>query len=63
VIELLGEQIEALRGAAWVGTAEKARVIGYLAGVARKALETATLAARIEMLEAVLKQRPGEPLR
>jgi hypothetical protein len=35
----------------------RARTIGYLAGIARKAIETGHLAARLEMLEAVLKQR------
>jgi len=42
------------------GTLEKARPVGYLAGQARKAIETGTLAARLEMLEKVLEQREGE---
>ena len=37
-----------------------ARVVGYLAGVTLKAIEAGNLAARIEMLEATLKQRNGE---
>jgi hypothetical protein len=37
----------------------RARTIGYLAGVALRALEAGNLAARVEMLEAVLKQRNG----
>jgi hypothetical protein len=57
VIDLLQEQVEAIRTEACAGTLEKARAIGYLAGIARKAIETGTLAARLEMLEAVLRQR------
>jgi hypothetical protein len=38
---------------------EKARAVGCLAGVALKAIETGNLAARLEMLEAVLKERNG----
>jgi len=36
---------------------EKARALAYLAGVARKAIETGTLAARLELMEQVLEQR------
>jgi hypothetical protein len=57
VMQLLEEQVEAVRGEQEAGTLEKARTIGYLAGVALKAIEAGNLAARIEMLEAVLKQR------
>lgn len=57
VIDLLHEQVEALRAASGVGTVQKARAIGYLAAIARKAIETGTLAARLEMLEAVLQKR------
>ncbi len=63
VIDLLQEQVEAIRLEAEAGTVEKARAIGYLAGIARKAIETGTLAARLEMLEAVLKQRNREAQR
>jgi len=38
--------------------AEKAGAVGYLAGVALKAIEVRNLAARVEMLETVLKLRP-----
>ena len=57
VIDLLQEQVEALRAHRWAGAVQKARAIGYLAGIARKAIETGTLAARLDMLEAVLRQR------
>ncbi len=60
VLELLQEQVEAVRAEQEAGTLEKARVVGYLAGVALKAIEAGNLAARIEALEAVLKQRNTE---
>jgi hypothetical protein len=60
LINLLEEQVEALRAAAWAGTVSKARAIGYLAEIARKTLETGKLASRLEMLELVLKERKGE---
>ncbi len=57
VIDLLQEQVETLRADTALGTVEKARALAYLAGVARKAIETGTLAARLELMEQVLKQR------
>ena len=57
VIDLLQEQVEALRAERWAGAVQKVRAIGYLAGIARKAIETGTLAVRLAMLEAVLRQR------
>jgi hypothetical protein len=60
VLALLAEQVEAVRAEQGAGALEKARVVGYLAGVALKAIEAGNLAARIEALEAVLKQRNGE---
>jgi hypothetical protein len=59
VVRLLEEQVETLRVDATITPLEQARAIGYLAGVARKAIETGNLAARLEMLERVLKQRSG----
>jgi hypothetical protein len=59
VIDLLEEQVEALRAHRWAGAVQKARAIGYLAGIARKAIESGKLADRMEILEAVLKQRKG----
>jgi hypothetical protein len=56
VIDLLQEQVEAVRAAAGPGAVEKARVIGYLAGLARHAIETGALAARLERLEAAQKR-------
>ena len=57
VIDLLHEQVEMLRAQRWLGTVPKARAIGYLAGLARQTIETGTLAARLEILEAVLRLR------
>jgi hypothetical protein len=57
VIDLLEEQIEALRAAPGLGAVERARAIGYLAGLGRQAIETGTLAARVEALEAARKRR------
>jgi hypothetical protein len=59
VVDLLQEQIEAIRQEAYAGTLEKARALGYLAGQARKAIETGTLAARLEVLEKELERREG----
>ena len=57
VIDLLEEQVEAVRAAPWTSRLDKARAIAYLAGVARKTIEAGVLSARIEMLETVLNQR------
>jgi hypothetical protein len=57
IIDLLQEQVAVLRATRWADALQKARAIGYLAGIARKAIETGTLADRLEMLEAVLHQR------
>jgi hypothetical protein len=57
VIDLLQEQVAVVRAETKAGTLEKARTVGYLAAIALKAIETGHLAARIEMLENVLKMR------
>jgi hypothetical protein len=54
---LLSDQIEAVRLENTAGTLERARTIGFLAGVALKAIEAGNLAARLEALESVLKAR------
>ena len=64
VIALLGEQLDAVRDEPEAGTLEKARCIGYLAGIALKAIEAGNMAARLEALEVALKQRKrsnGQP--
>jgi hypothetical protein len=57
VLALLEEQVAAVRADAEAGAPEKARTVGFLAGVAPRAIEAGNLAARVETLEAVLKQR------
>jgi hypothetical protein len=61
VIDVLEEQMEALRGDPRLAPVEKARAIAYLAGQARQAIVTGTLAARMEALEQVLQQRRQGP--
>ena len=57
VLALLEEQIGALRADGALSTVERARTVGYLAGIALKAIEAGDLAARLEAVENVLKQR------
>jgi hypothetical protein len=57
VLELLAEQVQAVRDEKDAGTLEKARTVGYLAAIALRAIEAGDMAARLEALEAVLKQR------
>ena len=57
VIALLGEQLDAVRDESEAGTLERARCIGYLAGIALKAIECGNMASRLEAMEIALKQR------
>ena len=57
VIDLLEEQVELVRAAPDAGALEKARAVGFLAGVALRAIEAGNVAARLEALEATLKHR------
>lgn len=57
VMTLLDEQIAAVRDETEAGTLEKARCVGYLAGIALKAIDAGDMAARVESLESVLKRR------
>jgi hypothetical protein len=56
-LALLEEQVNAVRADPGVGTLERARCLGYLAGIALRAVETGELEARLEALEGVLKER------
>lgn len=56
-LALIEEQVNAVRLDTTANVLEKARTMGYLASVALKAIEAGNIAARIEMLETVLKQR------
>jgi hypothetical protein len=57
VLALLADQVEAVLEDRDIGTVERARTVGYLASVSLRAIEAGDLAARIEALEAMLKQR------
>ena len=57
VLALIEEQVNAVREEPEAGTLEKARAIGYLAGIALKAVEVADLSGRVEALEQVLTRR------
>jgi hypothetical protein len=57
VLALLEEQLGAVRGDDMLTTVERARTVGYLAGISLKAIEAGDLAARVEAVEAVLKGR------
>ena len=57
VLSLLEEQVGAVRADESLSTVERARTIGYLAGVSLKAIEAGDLAARLEGVEATLKGR------
>ena len=57
VLALLEEQVAAVRSDETVTTVERARTVGYLAGISLKAIEAGDLAARLEAVEAVLKAR------
>jgi hypothetical protein len=59
-VDLLEEQVETLRAEQGTDAVARARAIGYLAGIARVAIETGTLAARLEMLESVLAYRSAQ---
>jgi hypothetical protein len=60
VVALLHEQVEAARADLFASPLQRARVIGQLAGLARRAIETAQLESRLEALHAVLLGRKGQ---
>jgi hypothetical protein len=57
VIDLLEEQVASIRADKAAGAVEKARAIGYLANIARRAIEMEKLVARLERLEEMQKRR------
>ena len=59
VLRLVEEQVDAVRSDADSGPLDKARCIGFLGGVALRAIETGNLAARLEAMEAAMKRRKG----
>ncbi len=58
ILKLLEEAAAVLQSDPFAEPAAKARAMGHLAAVALKAIETNNLAARVALLEMVLKQRP-----
>jgi hypothetical protein len=62
LVDLMKEQIDAVRRDQVASPIEKARCIGALVSVALRTLEQRDLTSRIEALEAILKQ-PERPLK
>jgi hypothetical protein len=61
VLDLVAEQVNAVRAVGKAGTLEKARCLGYLATIALRAVEVAELADRVDALERALKDRKENP--
>jgi hypothetical protein len=61
VVELIGEQVNLVREDRTASTLAKARCIGYLASISLRAIEAGDLQARLEAVEAVLKERRNRP--
>ena len=60
VLAVLVEQVNAVRADHLADPAERARTLGFLAGVALRAMEAKDLAARLEAVERVLRLRKDE---
>ena len=60
VLALLNEQLDTLRQDASLGSVERAKAVGYLAGIALRAIDAGDVAAREEALESILKSRSKE---
>ena len=58
VLALLNEQIDTVRQDGSLGSVERAKSVGYLAGIALRAIDAGDVAARVEALESILKSRP-----
>jgi hypothetical protein len=54
VVRLLNTEVEAVRGDAGLDTVNRARTVGYLAGLLLRAIETGDVEERIRALEAKL---------
>jgi len=59
VLEVIERELAAVVGDEELGTAERARVVATLCGVALRAIEQADLAGRVEALERALEVRPA----
>ena len=60
VLALLNEQLDTLRQDASLGSVERAKAVGYLAGISLRAIEAGDVTARLEALESILKSRPKQ---
>jgi len=60
VLALLNEQLDTLRQDTSLGSVERAKAVGYLAGIMLRAIEAGEVAARLEALETILKSRRKE---
>jgi hypothetical protein len=60
VLAVIESQIVEVLADGELGTAERARTIATLAGVALRTIEQADLAARVEALERALEARPAK---
>ena len=58
MLALLNEQIDTVRQDGSLGSVERAKSVGYLAGIALRAIDAGDVAARVEALESILKSRP-----
>ena len=57
VLEVVAEQVNAVRADPLADPSEKARTLGFLSSVALRAMEARDLHARLEAIERVLKMR------
>lgn len=60
VLALLAEQVNAVRADGGIDPNERARTLGFLSGLALRAMEGRDLAARLEAVERVLKLRKDQ---
>lgn len=63
VLDMLEEQIAAVVNDPEASALEKARCVGYLAGVTLRAIEAGNVTARLEAVEAVLKDRASKEVK
>ncbi len=59
VLLLIEEQVQTVKSDPKVETIARARTIGYLAGIALRAVEAVQIVGRVEALEEILSQRNG----
>ena len=60
ILNLLAEQVAAVRDAEDTSVIEKARTIGFLLNISLRAVESGDISSRVEALEAALRHRKEE---